>query len=165
MVYLHQRLHTQGKPGAAFGPKDEAANSHKHVNEKLPVTGHAIIISSIFFLPSHPSKSKRGNKLGQWLRQSGSPACGFLKRLGCFFFCWVTPTGGGGEEGFQEELGLRLRLNVELMGSGEVQGRPQSLQSKEESRNGQTHSRLCFIGVGDDDTTLFWPLEDTGTHH
>lgn len=42
------------------------------------------------------------------------------------------PTGRDGEEGFSEELGLRLRetqlTSTELMHSAEVRGRPQSLQ-------------------------------------
>lgn len=53
---------TQGKPGAAFEPEDEDENSHEHFNEKLPITGHATIISTIFFPPFHPSKSKGENE-------------------------------------------------------------------------------------------------------
>lgn len=40
---------TQGKPGAAFEPGDEAENSREHVNGKLPITGPAAVISTIFF--------------------------------------------------------------------------------------------------------------------
>lgn len=82
---------TQAKPGAAFEPEEEAENSHERVNEKLPITGQASIISTIFFSPFHPSKRRGENEFRQCLRQSGDPACHFLKWFGCFFFCWVTP--------------------------------------------------------------------------
>lgn len=47
MVYLHQRLtqDTQRKSSATSKPEDEAKNSHEHVNETLPITSHATIIS------------------------------------------------------------------------------------------------------------------------
>lgn len=47
MVYLHQRIaqDTQGKSRATSKPEDEAENSPKNVNETLPITLHATIIS------------------------------------------------------------------------------------------------------------------------
>lgn len=55
MVYLHQRLarDTRGKSSATSQPKDEARNSRALVNEALPITLHAAIISidyPFFFL-------------------------------------------------------------------------------------------------------------------
>lgn len=79
-----------------------------------------------------------------------------------FLFLLGNPTGRGGEEGFQEELGLRLRLNVEFMGSGEVQGRPHSSQRRNPEMARHTVGFVLFGGWG---TILFWPLGDTGTHH
>lgn len=55
MVYLHQRLaqDTRGKSSATSQPGDEAGNSRARVNETLPITLHATIISidyQFFFL-------------------------------------------------------------------------------------------------------------------
>lgn len=123
-------------------PKTKTKTLTSMSTEKLPITGHATIISTIFFPPFHPSKSKGEYEFRQCLRQSGGPACDFLKCFGCFFFCWVTPQAE--TEGWGGVLG-RTGPEAELTQSAEAQGRPQSLQPERKSRNGQTHSMSCFI--------------------
>lgn len=121
MAYLHQRLaqDTQDKASATSKPEDEAENFHNHVNETLPITLHATIISidlHQFFFSFYSSNSEGENELRQWLGHR-HPAYNFLKCFGYILFFMVNPRSIDRKEGLQRRASLEVGEAPPLSGA------------------------------------------------